>query len=75
MTKLQWRTVSHAELAGLLSKAELLHSEVSAEATVYHLQLQQQEMIAIALASGSALVVDGYVAGSPRRRHTEAGEN
>lgn len=66
-----WRTISHGELASLLSQAELLHSEVMAASTIYHFVMQQQEMIAVAVQADLAFLVEASSPQQLRRRHTE----
>ena len=66
MNRLNWRAVPQGALAQLLEKARLDDSRAVGTATVYHLNLDGQEMMAVSLPDGQAVVVE--VNGAPKNK-------
>ncbi len=58
MSKLNWRTVPHAELSLLLKQAVMDASRAVGSATVYQLTVEGRGMLAVSLPGGQALVVE-----------------
>ncbi|MDP3653980.1 MAG: hypothetical protein Q8R67_20105 [Rhodoferax sp.] len=71
MSKLLWRVGSSGELAKLLRAATLEESAAVSGATVYRVQHESTEKIAIALPDGQALIIEPAATGRPRRRRQE----
>lgn len=68
MSNLQWRNTSAQELAQLLGRAQVLESSAVGTSTVYRLDLQGQEQIAVALPDGKVLVIAPTVYVNANRR-------
>ncbi len=66
MSKLNWHTLPHAELALLLKQAVMDASRAVGSATVYQLTVEGRNMLAVSLPDGQALVVE---ASAPPARH------
>jgi|JI8StandDraft_1071087.scaffolds.fasta_scaffold236194_2 hypothetical protein len=58
MSRMRWRSAPHGELALLLEKARLDDSRSVGASTVYHLNLDGQEVLAVSLPDGQAVVVE-----------------
>ncbi len=58
MSKLNWRTMPHAELSLLLKQAVMDAARAVGSATVYQLTVEGREMLAVSLPDGQALVVE-----------------
>ena len=58
MSRLNWRSAPHGELAHLLEKARLDHSRAVGSSTVYQFNLDGQELLAVSLPDGQAVVVE-----------------
>ncbi len=58
MSRLKWRAVPHAELALLLKGALLADSRAVGTSTVYQLNHNGQDMLAVSLPDGQAVVVE-----------------
>lgn len=69
MTKLIWRSATHTELAQLLRQAQLDDSRAVGPVTVYHLTVAGQDVLAVALADGQALVIETAPKPTVNRRH------
>lgn len=72
MSKLLWHVGSGGELAKLLRAATLEESAAVSGATIYRVQHDSKEKIAIALPDGQALIIEAATIGKPRRRRLEA---
>ena len=55
---MRWRSTPHGELALLLEKARLDDSRAVGASTVYQLTLDGQEVLAVSLPDGQAVVVE-----------------
>lgn len=71
MNKLNWRAVPHAELSLLLKQATLDDSRAVGSSTVYHLQLEGRDVLAISLPDGQAVLVEARLQPKVNRRHVE----
>lgn len=58
MSRLNWRAVPHGELATLLKEAMLADSRAVGTSTVYQLTRGGQDMLAVSLPDGQAVVVE-----------------
>jgi hypothetical protein len=58
MNRLSWRSAPHGELALLLEKARLDDSRAVGPSTVYQFNLDGQDVLAISLPDGQAVVVE-----------------
>lgn len=58
MNRLRWRSAPHGELALLLEKARLDDSRAVGTSTVYQFNLDGQDVLAISLPDGQAVVVE-----------------
>ncbi len=58
MSRLRWRTAPHGELALLLEKARLDDSRAVGASTVYQFNLEGQDVLAVSLPDGQAVVVE-----------------
>ena len=74
MSALQWREATHAQLAELLRSATLEQSRAVGPATLYQMQCQGRDILAISLPQGQALLVEtGAPARTRRRRADQSG--
>ncbi len=64
MNRLSWRALPQGDLAKLLEKARLDDSRAVGTSTVYHLSVDGQELMAVSLPDGQAVVVE--TSGPPR---------
>lgn len=71
MSKLHWRVGSGGELAQLLMAATLEESAAVSGATVYRLNHENKEKIAISLPGGQVVLIEQATLGRPRRRRLE----
>lgn len=71
MSKLHWRASSGKEVAQLLVCATLQESAAVGSATVYRLNLDGKDKIAITLPDGQALIIENSATLLPRRRRQE----
>lgn len=71
MKSLTWHGSSVAELAELLVQATLEESAAVSGATVYRLNHNNVEKIAISLSDGQVLIIEPEGANLPRRRRLE----
>ena len=58
MSRMRWRSAPHGELALLLEKARLDDSRAVGASTVYQFNLDGQELLAVSLPDGQAVVVE-----------------
>ena len=58
MSRLRWRSAPHSELALLLEKARLDDSRAVGASTVYQLNLDGQDVLAVSLPDGQAVLVE-----------------
>jgi hypothetical protein len=58
MSRLKWRAIPHGELAILLKEAKLADSRAVGTSTVYHLSRNGQDVMAVSLPDGQAVVVE-----------------
>ncbi len=58
MSRLNWRALPHGELATLLKGATLADSRAVGASTVYQLNRDGQDMLAVSLPDGQAVVVE-----------------
>ncbi len=58
MSRLKWRAVPHGELALLLKKSQLDGSRAVGTSTVYQVNLDGQDLLAVSLPDGQAVVVE-----------------
>ncbi len=58
MNRLNWCTVTSAELALLLRKAKLDDSRAVGTSTVYQLKIDGRDVLAVSLPDGDAVVVE-----------------
>lgn len=68
MNKIEWRTLSAAELSQLLQQADIQESRAVGAATVYRLGMPGCELMAVSLADGQALVMEPKSWPSANRR-------
>ena len=68
MNKIQWQTLSAAELAQLLKQAQVQESRAVGDTTVYQLSVDGRELLAVSLADGQALRLDPHSWPSVNRR-------
>ncbi len=65
--KLAWRRLERRALADLLTTARAIDSSAAGATTIYRLETDAGEVLALALPDGEALVV-GLAAPAPKRR-------
>jgi hypothetical protein len=70
MNKLTWQAISQSELALLLGQAQLDASRAIGPATVYQLNVEGRDVLAIALGNGQALLVESCVQPKIDRRNS-----
>ncbi len=70
--RLLWRAVSRHDLATLLDTATLSDSQALGGNTVYRLMRDKDEVLAIALADGQAIMIEPAAPPRVRRRRVEA---
>ena len=58
MNKLSWQAIPQSELALLLGQAQIDDSRAVGLATVYQLNVEGRDVLAIALGNGQALLVE-----------------
>lgn len=58
MSRLRWRTAHQGELALLLEKSRLDDSRAVGASTVYQFHLDGQDVLAVSLPDGQAVVVE-----------------
>ena len=73
MSKLAWRTVTHADLAQLLNGAVLGESCAVGLSTVYRFRQDGREVLAVSLPDGLAVLVEPSVVPRPKRRRIDPG--
>lgn len=71
MKRLNWRAVPAAELALLLKEAQLTDSRAVGTSTVYQVNRDGQDVLAVALPDGQAVVVELSVRPHNQRRHID----
>lgn len=71
MNRLNWRTVTSADLALLLKKASLDDSRAVGTSTVYQLTVDGRDVLAVSLPDGDAVVVDIAVPVHSQRRRVD----
>ncbi len=71
MSKLDWHAVPQGELALLLKQAKLDDSRAVGASTVYRLNLAGREVLAVALADGSAVIIEAQVPPRVKRRRVD----
>jgi hypothetical protein len=71
--KLDWRRIDRDELAALLGAVQQLSSSAVGAATVYRIERDGRQQIAIALPDGEAMLVEIAAASPRRRRRVDAG--
>lgn len=69
MNKIQWQILSAAELAQLLQKAQVQESRAVGTSTVYQLNVDGRELLAVSLADGQALRMEPQSWPSVNRRN------
>ncbi len=69
MNKIQWQTLQASELAQLLRQAQVQEARAVGAATVYQLQLDGRELLAVALPDGQALRMEPQSWPSVNRRN------
>ena len=72
MSRVNWRAVSHGELATLLKGAILADSRAVGSSTVYQLNRDGQDILAISLPDGQAVVVEMNTRPNTLRRHIDS---
>ena len=68
MNKIQWQTLSATELAQLLQQAQVQDSRAVGDTTVYQLNVDGRELLAVSLADGQALRMEPHSWPSVNRR-------
>lgn len=68
MNKIQWQTLSASELAQLLKHAQVQEARAVGAATVYQLNIDGRELLAVSLADGQALRIEPHSWPSVNRR-------
>ena len=68
MKRLEWRSVARGELAQLLKNAPQVSSTAVGDATIYQLENDGRETLAIALTDGQAVIVEAAAAPLAKRR-------
>lgn len=68
MNKVQWQTLSAAELAQLLKQAQVQEARAVGGSTVYQLQVDGRELLAVSLPDGQALRMEPVSWPSVNRR-------
>lgn len=68
MNKIQWQTLSAAELAQLLKQAQVHEARAVGGSTVYQLQVDGRELLAVSLPDGQALRMEPVAWPSANRR-------
>ena len=58
MSRLKWHAIPNGELALLLKEAQLDDSRAVGPSTVYHLNRNGQDVLAVSLPDGQAVVVE-----------------
>lgn len=71
MSKLLWRVGSSGELAQLLSQSKLQESAAVSSSTVYCINHDNKDTIAISLPNGQVLLIEPNIVSRPRRRRAE----
>lgn len=71
MSRLSWRSVPRGDLSLLLEKARLEDSRAVGSSTVYQLNLNGQDVLAVALPDGQAVIVEWNTNPHALRRRTE----
>lgn len=71
MNRLSWRAVPRGDLSLLLEKARLEDSRAVGSSTVYQLNLNGQDVLAISLPDGQAVIVELNANPHTLRRRTE----
>ena len=75
MKNLDWRTIDRRALANLLKDSAQVASQAVGEATVYRLDCNGRELLAISLPGGEAIVVERALPQQvKRRRRVDAGK-
>lgn len=69
---LRWRAASRIELATLLDAATVNDSQALGGNTIYHLSHGKEEVLALALADGQALIIEQNNPPRIRRRRAES---
>lgn len=69
MNKIQWQILSAAELAQLLQQAQVQESRAVGTSTVYQLNVDGRELLAVSLADGQALRMEPQSWPSVNRRN------
>lgn len=69
MNKIQWQTLSATELAQLLKQAQVQEARAVGAATVYQLNIDGRELLAVSLADGQALRMEPHSWPSVNRRN------
>jgi hypothetical protein len=68
MKDLDWHTVGHAKLAAMLAATTPVSSSAVGSATVYRIEQDGRELLAIALPDGETIVVERTKPARRRRR-------
>ena len=71
MTKLAWRRLERRALADLLTVSSLVESSAVGATTVYRLETDAGEVLALALPDGEALIVELPAPAPKKRRRNE----
>lgn len=71
MSKLNWHTVPQPELALLLKQATLDTSRAVGSSTVYHLSIDNREVLAVSLPDGQAVVIETQTPPRVKRRRVD----
>lgn len=71
MSKLAWRRLERCTLADLLTTARAIDSSAVGATTIYRLETEAGEVLALALPDGEALVVETPAPAPKRRRRAE----
>lgn len=73
MNKLTWRSVASGELALLLKQAHLDASRAVGASTVYQLNVEGHDLLAVSLPDGQALIIEATPRPTINRRQRTSG--
>ena len=71
MSRLNWRAVPPGDLALLLKETELADSRAVGTSTVYHVNRNGQDVLAVSLPDGQAVIVELSAKPHTLRRHVD----
>ena len=71
MNRMRWQSIHQGELAMLLKKAKLDDSRAVGVSTVYQFTVDGQDVVAVSLPDGQAVLVELNTLPNTQRRHID----